>query len=64
MKKLFLTLLISIVFIMITDAQSDSTTLLNNGDMAPSFKCKTIEGKTIDISTLRGKVIMVPPVQS
>jgi peroxiredoxin len=59
MKKIVLSLLISIGFIMITDAQTDTTTLLKNGDMVPSFKCRTIDGKTIDISKLRGKVIMI-----
>jgi peroxiredoxin len=59
MRRLFFSILISIVFVMITDAQTDSTTLLNNGDLVPSFKCKTIDGKTIDISKLRGKVIMI-----
>lgn len=44
---------------MITDAQTDTTTLLKNGDLVPSFSCKTIDGKTIDISKLRGKVIMI-----
>jgi peroxiredoxin len=44
---------------MITDAQTDSTTLLSNGDAAPFFTCKTIDGKIIDISKLKGKVIMI-----
>jgi peroxiredoxin len=59
MKKIFLTLLISIGFIMITDAQTDTTTLLNNGDMVPSFKCKTIDGKSFDTDKLRGKIVMI-----
>jgi len=44
---------------MITDAQTDTTTLLKNGDMVPSFRCKMIDGKTIDTDKLRGKVIMI-----
>jgi peroxiredoxin len=27
--------------------------------MAPAFRCKTIDGKSIDVNKLRGKVIMV-----
>jgi peroxiredoxin len=58
--KRFLVFIFPIVFFaMITDAQTDTTTLLNIGDMAPSFKCKTLDGKTFDLSKLKGKVIMV-----
>jgi len=59
MKKLFVSVFISIVLIMITDAQTDTTTLLKNGDMAPAFSCKTIDGKIFDIAKLKGKVIMI-----
>jgi peroxiredoxin len=59
MKKLFLSVLISIGFVMITDAQTDTTTLLKNGDLVPSFKCKTIDGKSFDIDKQRGKVVMI-----
>lgn len=59
MKKAGLLVIISIISVMITDAQTDTTTLLKNGDIVPSFKCKTIDGKTIDIGKLRGKIIMI-----
>ena len=44
---------------MILKGQNDSTTLIKTGDPAPLFKCRTIDGKSIDISKLKGKVIMV-----
>jgi len=44
---------------MLTDAQTDTTTLLKNGDMVPFFTCRTIDGKVIDIGKLRGKIIMI-----
>ena len=44
---------------MILKGQNDSTTLIKTGDPAPLFKCRTIDGKSIDISKLKGKIIMV-----
>jgi len=43
----------------ITNGQKDPTTLINEGDPAPIFKCRTIDGKSIDISKLSGKVILI-----
>lgn len=43
----------------ISFGQTDSTTLTKVGDMAPAFKCRTIDGKSMDISKLKGKVIML-----
>jgi peroxiredoxin len=40
-------------------AQSDTATLTKTGDKAPAFTCRTIDGKTIDISKLQGKVVMI-----
>jgi len=44
---------------LILNGQTDSTTLTKIGDIAPAFRCRTIDGKSIEISKLKGKVIMV-----
>ena len=40
-------------------AQPDTTTITRVGDKAPVFVCRTIDGKTIDISKLQGKIVMI-----
>lgn len=37
----------------------DASTLISIGDKAPDFTCTTIDGKTISISELKGKVVLV-----
>ena len=37
----------------------DLTTYTKVGDKAPTFKCRTLDGKEIDISSLKGKVILI-----
>jgi peroxiredoxin len=59
MKKLILTLFVIFAGITITTAQTDPTTLTKVGDKAPEFTCKTISGKTINISKLKGKIVMI-----
>jgi peroxiredoxin len=59
MKKVFLSLFVFFAAITITGAQIDTTTLTKIGDKAPVFICKTTNGKTIDISKLHGKIIMI-----
>jgi peroxiredoxin len=59
MKKQILSLLISFAALTLTAAQTDTTTLTRVGDKAPGFICKTIDGRTIDISKLQGKIIMI-----
>jgi len=44
---------------MLTDAQTDESTLLTLGSLVPAFKCTLIGGKTIDISNSRGNVVMI-----
>ena len=44
---------------MITDAQTDPTTVTKTGDKAPDFSCKTIDGQTINLSGLQGKVVLL-----
>ncbi len=57
-KKIYLCILIFSATL-ILNGQNDTTTLVKKGDPAPLFKCRTIDGKSIDISKLKGKLIMV-----
>jgi peroxiredoxin len=59
MKKLTLILCITLIATLITFGQQDTTTFTKVGDKAPLFTCRTIDGKTLDISKLQGKIIMV-----
>jgi len=59
MKKLLVSLSTFIAALTIVSAQADTTSLIRTGDAAPVFTCTTIDGKTIDISKLRGKVILI-----
>ena len=43
----------------VVSAQEEETTLVKAGEKAPLFTCKTIDGKTIDLAKLKGKVIMI-----
>lgn len=59
MKKELLSLILCFTAILAAAAQTDSTTLTKIGDKAPAFTCKTIDGKTINISKLQGKIVMI-----
>ena len=59
MKKVLLMLLTCFTAITFASAQADTTTITSVGDKAPVFVCRTIDGKTIDISKLQGKIIMI-----
>ncbi|MCJ7446114.1 MAG: TlpA family protein disulfide reductase [Bacteroidales bacterium] len=59
MNKVLVSLFIIFAVITTTTAQTDPTTLLKVGDKAPAFSCKTIDGNTIDISKLNGKIVMI-----
>ncbi len=41
------------------NAQEDQSTLLRTGDIAPTFRCRTIDGKDFDLSKCKGKIVMV-----
>jgi len=58
MKKTF-AILFTVIFFNLFSHGQDATTYKKTGDKAPEFSYKTIDGKTIDISTLKGKVILV-----
>jgi peroxiredoxin len=59
MKSFILFILASILTVVITYGQQDTTTLTKVGDKAPLFTCKTIDGKTIDLSKLHNKIVMI-----
>ena len=59
MKKLTIYLTITLFTTLIAFGQQDTTTFTKVGDKAPAFICKTIDGKTLDISKLQGKYVMV-----
>lgn len=45
--------------LMESEAQQDTTANTRLGDKAPVFTCKTLDGKTYDLSKLTGKVVMI-----
>ena len=59
MKKVLLSIIGCFAVVTFAAAQTDTTTITRVGDKAPVFTCKTIDGKTIDISKLQGKVVMI-----
>lgn len=59
MKKEITAVLLSFLSILITYGQSDSTTYVKKGDRVPLFTCRTLDGKTIDISKLQGKIVLI-----
>jgi peroxiredoxin len=59
MKKVVLFMILVSALSQAGLGQADSTTLTRIGDIAPAFTCSTIDGKAIDISKLKGKVIMI-----
>lgn len=59
MKKVSLYLVLTLFTILISYGQKDTTTFTKVGDKAPLFTCKTIDGKTLDISKLQGKIVMI-----
>ncbi|MGD0581479.1 MAG: TlpA disulfide reductase family protein [Bacteroidales bacterium] len=59
MRRIFILLIISISMLMESEAQQDTTANTRLGDKAPVFTCKTLDGKTYDLSKLTGKVVMI-----
>jgi len=59
MKKVSIIISLLLVTVSISLAQTDQTTLIKTGSKAPSFVCTTIDGKTVDISKSKGKIIMI-----
>jgi peroxiredoxin len=59
MKKQILSVFALAASITIVSAQADTTTLTKIGQNAPAFTCKTVDGKSFDISKLKGKIVMI-----
>lgn len=59
MKKFYFTTFLFFIATGLLCAQEDPSSLVSIGDQAPTFTCTTIDGKTIDISKLKGRIIMI-----
>jgi peroxiredoxin len=59
MTRILFILLIAVAMFNDTDAQQDTTAVTKTGDKAPMFSCRGIDGKSYDLSQLKGKVIML-----
>jgi peroxiredoxin len=59
MKRIIILTVILFSMIMESEAQKDTTAITKLGDIAPVFTCTTITGKTIDLSRMSGKVVMI-----
>lgn len=59
MKTFFLIFLSILSTSVIISAQDDLSSLLKTGDTAPTFVCKTIDGKEFDLSKAKGKIVMI-----
>jgi peroxiredoxin len=57
MKKVFMVLLL--LPALLFSQTDDSKTFTKTGQDVPAFTVKTIDGKTIDISALKGKVVLI-----
>lgn len=59
MKKLFLILLVITSISVFSQSSDERGYIVKTGDMAPDFKIKLVDGKTVTLSTLRGKLVML-----
>ena len=59
MKQLFFILALLISTTAFTQMKDDRAYLVKVGDMAPNFSIKLTDGKTIKLSELKGKVVML-----
>lgn len=59
MKRFLLTTVVLLSALALSYSQDDASTLTKVGDKAPLFTCRTIDGRTIDIGKLQGKIILV-----
>lgn len=59
MKKLALLISLILSFSVFGQTKDDRAYLVKVGDMAPNFSIKLTTGKTVRLSTLKGKVIML-----
>ncbi len=59
MKKFLVSAVSILVLSGITSAQTDNTTLTKIGDKAPVFSCTTIDGQPFDLSSMKGKIVII-----
>ncbi|MCU0363430.1 MAG: TlpA family protein disulfide reductase [Bacteroidales bacterium] len=59
MKKYLLSALFAFSALALAYTQDDPSTLTKVGDKAPQFICKTIDGRSLDLSKLQGKIVMI-----
>jgi len=59
MKKSLILLFATVLIFSALNAQDDPSTLTKVGDKVPAFTYKTIDGRTVDISKLQGKIVMI-----
>lgn len=58
MKKIAILVLLFFLYPVAVHSQ-DATTYHKVGDKAPAFICRTLDGQTINIARLRGKIILI-----
>ncbi|MBE0676589.1 MAG: TlpA family protein disulfide reductase [Bacteroidales bacterium] len=59
MKKLISVITLAMIAMTLTNGQEGDGSLLKVGDKAPLFTATTIDGKVIDLTTMKNKVIMI-----
>jgi peroxiredoxin len=59
MKKIIFTSAFLFAISVVSSSQTDPTTLTKVGDKAPVFSCTTIDGKPFDLSSMKGKIVMI-----
>jgi len=59
MKKILFTSAIFLAMSVVASSQTDPTTLTKVGDKAPAFSWTTIDGQSFDLSSMKGKIVMI-----
>ena len=59
MKKFFFTSVILLAISIVASSQTDPTTLTKVGDKSPAFSCTTIDGQPFDLSSMKGRIVMI-----
>lgn len=59
MKTIFLTFIVTLISLNIYAQDDDRKYLVKVGDIAPDFEMKLTDGRTMKLSDLRGKIVML-----